>query len=110
MAAGARAPAHVHIETYSVLTRLPTPHRLDGEVARQLLSVRFEATDLLAASAPLQRSLVEQLAAHGIEGGAVYDGLVALTAQQHGETLLTRDRRAVRIYEVLGVDFELVEP
>ncbi|MBK9180934.1 MAG: hypothetical protein IPM45_15460 [Acidimicrobiales bacterium] len=65
---------------------------------------------MLAASASLQRSLVRRLAAPGVEGGAVYDGLVGLTAAQHGETLLTRDRRAIRTYELLGVRYEVVGP
>lgn len=109
-AAGARAPAHVLIESFSVLTRLPSPHRLDGDVARRLLAGRFAAGDILTASASLQRSVLQQLADLGVEGGAVYDGLVALTARQHAETLLTRDRRAVRTYDLLQVEYELIEP
>lgn len=109
-ATGARAPAHVVLETYSVLTRLPAPHRLDGHVAADLLSARFRSKDVLAASLRLQRSLVAQLAEVGLEGGATYDGYVGLTAAAHGELLLSRDRRAARTYELLAVPFELVEP
>jgi len=43
-----------------------------------------------------------------ITGRATYDGLVALTAARHGARLLSRDRRAARVYEALGVDFELI--
>lgn len=45
----------------------------------------------------------------GLAGGSVYDALIAWTAQRAGATLLTRDRRAVRVYEVLGAPFELVQ-
>jgi predicted nucleic acid-binding protein len=34
---------------------------------------------------------------------------VAATAREAGATLLTRDRRAVRVYEALGAPFRLVE-
>jgi len=39
----------------------------------------------------------------GIAGGAVYDGLVALAAQEHGAALATRDNRARGTYEAVGV-------
>ncbi len=108
-AAGARVPAHVLVESFSVLTRLPAPHRLTGDVARRLLAGRFGSREVLTESAALQRSIVERLARIGVEGGAVYDALVGLTAAQHGEMLLTRDRRAARTYELVGVTFQLVE-
>jgi len=102
-------PAHVLAESFSVLTRLPAPHRLGGDVAGRLLARRFGPGDVLPASAALQRTAVAHLAGLGIEGGAVYDGLVGLTAKQHGQRLITRDRRAARTYELLEVDFELVD-
>lgn len=109
-ATGARIPGHVLAESYSVLTRLPSPHRLDAAVARTLLAGWFDQGGVLAASARLQRSLVHACGDAGIEGGAVYDGLVGLTARDHGEILLTRDRRAVRTYERLGIEYELLDP
>lgn len=42
-------------------------------------------------------------------GGATYDALVGATAKHAGATLLTRDRRAVAIYEVVGATYELVD-
>jgi hypothetical protein len=42
-------------------------------------------------------------------GGAVYNGLVGVTAAaHHGHRLLTRDRRAHTTYDVLGVASVLV--
>lgn len=105
---GARVPAHVMIETYSVLTRLPSPHRLTASVAHQLVTTGRRADDVLTVPPRLQRSLVTLVAELGIEGGATYDALVGLTAQHHGEVLLTRDRRATRTYELLEVGFRLV--
>ena len=97
------------VESFSVLTRLPAPHRLTGDVAHRLLSGRFTSSEVLTESAALQRAIVDRLARLGVEGGAVYDALVGLTAAQHDEMLLTRDRRAARTYELVGVTFRLVE-
>jgi len=44
----------------------------------------------------------------GITGGGVYDALVGEAARTNGRRLLTRDHRARRTYELLGVDYSLV--
>jgi toxin FitB len=44
----------------------------------------------------------------GIAGGAVYDGLVALAAKEHGATLATRDARARGGYDAVGVKVIIV--
>jgi predicted nucleic acid-binding protein len=54
------------------------------------------------------RPLIRRLAAHGVRGGAAYDGLVAATALHHRLTLLTRDRRARVTYDAVGVHYEVV--
>ena len=41
-------------------------------------------------------------------GGAIYDAVIALTVKRAAATLLTRDRRAVRVYESVGVQFDLI--
>lgn len=105
-AAGARIPSHALVESYSVMTRLPSPHRIDGETAQRLLAGWFGPSDVLLAPARVQRDLVRRAAAAAIEGGSVYDGLVGLTARAHGHTLLTRDLRAARTYAELGIAVE----
>lgn len=99
-------PAHVLLECYSVLTRLPAPHRITASVAGQLLG----ALDLALVGLPSenQRALVQRLAATGRGGGAVYDALVAATALHHQVTLLSLDVRARSIYDVVGVKYELL--
>lgn len=52
--------------------------------------------------------LVEQAVAARLTGGAIYDALIAATANHAGATLLSRDRRAAATYEALGVEYELV--
>lgn len=36
-----RLPAHVLIESYSVLTRLPAPHRASGDIVEAFMAERF---------------------------------------------------------------------
>lgn len=107
-AAGAAIPAHARLETYSLLTRLPPPHRLAPTVVASLLHHWFPANLTLVPSARLSVEVVEQCSRNGVDGGAVYDALVGLTALEAGRTLLTRDARAARTYRQLGVDIELV--
>ncbi|HKB72061.1 MAG TPA: PIN domain-containing protein [Thermoanaerobaculia bacterium] len=103
-----RLPAHVLIETYSVLTRLPPPHRAPAAVVDEFLQTTFPLPPL-ALPGGAHRSLVGIAAAAGIAGGAVYDALVALTAKRAKAKLLTFDRRAVPAYEAVGVDYEFLE-
>jgi toxin FitB len=92
---------HALAETYSVLTRLPGDARLAPADAAQLLTVRFAAPLMLSSSGTSK--LPDTLARLGIAGGAVYDALVALAAQEHGATLATRDARARGTYDAVGV-------
>lgn len=107
LGAGARLPAHCALECYSVLTRLPPPHRVAAGLARGFLLSRFTEPWLTLGPAD-HLALVDQLSDKAITGGAAYDGLVALTADRHGARLFSRDRRAARVYEALGVRFELI--
>jgi predicted nucleic acid-binding protein len=102
-----RLPAHVALEVYSVLTRLPPPHRAAPGVVVSFLEDRFRSPVLLL-PAEEHFDLLHTATHLGITGGALYDALVAATAKQAGATLLTRDRRAVRTYEALNATYELV--
>jgi len=99
-------PAHVLVECYSVLTRLPAPHRVAAsDAAAAIAGVGLQPLGLPAAK---HRDLVVRLAAAGVRGGAVYDGLVAATTRHHDRGLLTRDSRARATYDVLGARYTLV--
>ena len=93
---------HALIETYSVLTRLPGDLRVQPADAVRLIEANFDVPLILdeATSAAAVRLLAEL----GIAGGAVYDGLVALTAARHKLPLATRDARALPTYRSLGAD------
>lgn len=97
---------HAMFETYSVLTRLPGEKRLGAGTAAHLIAHEFPGS---AALPPAEfDDALTRLAAAGIAGGSVYDGLVGLAAQAAGIQLLSRDRRAAPIYAVLGVAFRLL--
>ncbi|MGL4743178.1 MAG: PIN domain-containing protein [Phycicoccus sp.] len=99
-------PAHVLVETYSVLTRLPAPYRLAAPDAR--MAVTNVPFGVVALPTDEHIVLIDRLAAASVAGGAVYDGLVAATAAHHELMLLTRDRRAVGAYVALGCRYTLV--
>ena len=97
---------HAAFEIYSVLTRMPGLLAVDPRDASELLlEVLPEATWVTPSQA---QRLRQRLAALGITGGGVYDALVGEAARVHGLRLLTRDARARRTYDLLGVDWELV--
>lgn len=99
---GARLVAHAALETYSVLTRLPPPHRASADVAHEFLIKQFPGP-WLSLSANRHQRLLADLTARSITGGRVYDALIGATAASHKATLATCDRRATTTYEAIGV-------
>ena len=102
-----RLVEHCALETYSVLTRLPAPHRAPGDVVRDFLAARFRQP-FLRLSVSAYRSFLLRLPDHGISGGATYDALVAAIAASHGAELVTCDRRAAPVYERYGIRVQLL--
>ena len=92
---------HAAVETYAVLTRLPSDLRLEGSAAAALLKERFDSP--LVPSGEASGRLPELLAELRIAGGASYDALVALAARESGVILATRDERARSTYDAVGV-------
>lgn len=104
---GLRLIEHCALEIYSVLTRLPPPHRTSGAVVRAFLETRFPRP-LLRLSPSAYKQFILGLPDHGVSGGAAYDALVAATAAGCGTDLVTCDRRALPIYERYGVRIQLL--
>ena len=96
--------AHAAIETYSVLTRLRPPHRIDAHTAATVLDKRLPR-QYATLDASKYAAAPGKLAGAGVSGGAAYDGLIAL---EHDLELLTRDRRAERTYRALEVPYQLL--
>lgn len=97
---------HAAFETMSVLTRMPGPLAVDPPTASMVIDRMFTGVAWLDRRAAT--SLLERLGAVGIAGGAVYDALVGEAARTHGLVLLTRDQRARRTYDLIGVEHEFV--
>ena len=104
---GLRLIEHCALETYSVLTRLPAPHRISGAVAREFLGIRFPQP-FLRLDARAYKDFILGLPDHDVTGGAAYDALVAATAAACGAELVTCDRRALPIYERYGVRIQVL--
>jgi predicted nucleic acid-binding protein len=99
---------HAAVELLSVLTRLPSPHRLSPAVAIRLEDTNFPESRFLSATDT--KRVLKEMADVGLAGGAFYDGLVGATARQHKLSLVTCDRRAEPTYRLLGVEYELLSP
>lgn len=99
--------AHVALETYSVLTRLPSPGRVPAAAAQAFLAGVFTWPPLSLPSNNYA-TLLRRLSESGIAGGAVYDALIAATAAAAGASLVSLDRRAARTYRALGVAHRLL--
>ncbi|MDO5499067.1 MAG: type II toxin-antitoxin system VapC family toxin [Propionibacteriaceae bacterium] len=99
---------HAAFEVFSVLTRMPGAIRVDPTDAATLMQRVFPHLAWLSPDGHTQ--LLPRLAVVGISGGAVYDALVGAAAHEAGRTLLTRDRRAQRTYDLLGVAYQMVGP
>jgi predicted nucleic acid-binding protein len=103
----ARLVDHCAIEVFSVLTRLPVPHRAPGRLVMEYLDAQFPDAHL-SLPARAQRRLPRRFVELGLNGGAVYDALVALTAAHTETTLVTCDRRALPVYQRCGVETRLI--
>ena len=99
---GLRLIEHCALEAFSVLTRLPAPHRAPGNVVRDFLTARFPEP-FLRLTPSQYREFVVGLPETGVSGGAAYDALVAATAAAANAELVTCDRRALPIYERYGI-------
>jgi predicted nucleic acid-binding protein len=95
--------AHAELEVFSVLTRVPEPFRIGPEDMADYLCRRYPGKRLSLPDGA-RRGLLGRLASLSIAGGAVYDALVAVTAEHHGYRLLSCDRRAESVYARLGVE------
>lgn len=67
-------PSRALLESFSVMTRLPVPHRLNADVALTLLEKTFkESVQVVNLPAEEHWNLLRDLRDRGVSGGAVYD-------------------------------------
>jgi predicted nucleic acid-binding protein len=87
--------AHVLVESYAVLTRLPSPHRLSPSDAWTLIRTNFaeEGTPATLNGADYVR-LLDRASSIGVRGGRTYDALIAqCSSRADARTLLTLNPR-----------------
>jgi toxin FitB len=106
--AEAAAAGHAWVESFSVLTRLPSDVRLSSADAARVLDAVVPTTRTL--SADEQLDFAHWMKGSGVVGGAVYDALVGWAARCAGLPLLTRDARALPTYRSLDVEIMLIDP
>jgi predicted nucleic acid-binding protein len=104
---GGRLLGHTFAETFAVLTAAGGPYDAPGATVVRYLE-RFLAREPAWLSGARYVGALSELADAVIEGGAVYDGLIALAARDAGARLVSLDRRAATTYARVGVDFELL--
>jgi predicted nucleic acid-binding protein len=109
MASQPRLVAHAAVESYSVLTRLPPPHRAQPSIVHTFITERFTDPFLTLSETGYQELLATVAASH-ILGGPAYDALIAFTAAEHQATLMSLDQRAAATYEAIGVTVEQLAP
>ncbi|MBO0809481.1 MAG: PIN domain-containing protein [Actinobacteria bacterium] len=103
-----RLPAHVLLETISVLTRLPHGLSVPTALAVGLLKEAFPAPPLLL-DGPGHSDLLDMLAGNHVRGKTIFDAVIAAAARAAGAVLRTRDRRATEVYRAVGVTVEYVD-
>ena len=93
-----------------VPVHLEVANRLDGVLDRRQVGSERHGELLRRRLAPARQhdDLFRRLARLNLVGGMVYDALVGEAARVGGHTLMTRDRRALRTYEAVGVRVEFV--
>lgn len=99
-------PAHAITESVAVLSRLPGGFAVPVEAA--VASIRSVCTKARHLSAQRYLPVLSAVGTAGLGGGAIYDAIIGATAQEHGATLLTLDRRAQRTYRAVDASFELI--
>src|SRR2546426_2106818 len=71
------------IETYSVLTQLPTPHRISPADALAIVNANFLGrVKTVALTAAGYRTLLHRSGEAGISGGHIYDSVIAACARK----------------------------
>jgi predicted nucleic acid-binding protein len=92
-------PLPALVESYSVMTRLPSPHRLRPEIAHQLLHDSFGDAGVIALSSKNAWSFLAECAVAPIAGGRVYDAVIAHAALEgRAQELLTFNPRDFEIF------------
>jgi predicted nucleic acid-binding protein len=87
------------VESYSVMTRLPSLHRLRPEIAHQLLHDSFGDARIVGLSPRKAWMFLGNCVASATAGGRVYDAVIASAAiDAHARELLTFNPRDFEMF------------
>jgi predicted nucleic acid-binding protein len=101
-------PLPALVESYSVMTRLPSPHRLRPEIAYQLLHDSFGGARIVGFSPRKAWTFLGECATTPTAGGRVYDAVIASAAvDAHARELLTFNPRD---FELFGDRIAIIVP
>jgi predicted nucleic acid-binding protein len=81
-------PAPTLVESYAVMTRLPSPHRLSPTDATALLRETFAGVNTVALDGDEVWQLIDELETSQVAGGRSYDGHILACARKAGATRL----------------------
>jgi predicted nucleic acid-binding protein len=79
---------HALLESYSVLTRLPHPVRIEPSTVEQVLTRYFVDAEIAGITANLCWRSIRSLADLNIGGGKIYDAVIAFTVADAGAAVL----------------------
>jgi predicted nucleic acid-binding protein len=101
--------AHTLLETYSVLTRLPPPHRISASAALSAIEDTFLTKGTVVALQHEQYvHLLYELVNDGTVGGQVFDASIVACARLAGaEVIVTFNERHFRRFEGNGLTIEV---
>lgn len=92
--------AHSLAETYAVLTRLPSPHRLRAADAISLIEANWGQNHIVHLTGRETWRAITEAERRGLVGGQTYDVLIAMAALKGGaSTLVTWNLRNFASFE-----------
>ncbi len=101
--------AHSLLETYSVLTRLPAPRRLQPAQAFAIIQANLSQQRALTLADKEYWKLVQTCSEKGWSGGVVYGALLVALAQAHQiPDILTHNERDFS--RLVGVETRIIVP
>lgn len=102
-----RLIGHVALESFSVLTRLPAPRRAPARLVQEFLDHHWPGTWLFLDGTGYRQLLTTAAGGQAI-GGAVYDALIAVSARESGQTIVSLDERAIRTYQAFAAPYRFL--
>ena len=100
--------SHSLVESYVVLTRLPSPNRLSAETAMALLEANWGAAAVVHLTAMETWVALRMARTLGVSGGPLYDAVIATSAEKaRASTVLTWN---VRHFARLADEIRVAEP